>query len=82
MKLTKKKDDRPWREFTPQEIYSIVCRDCVCCKYSLGTPDDQNIYAVSCDYMRMENQRRPCRPGQCRRCGVFREKVKDNQSFW
>lgn len=71
-----KDQSKPWREYTPKEIYAIVCRDCTYCKYSLGVLNDKDMDSISCDYLRKQQERRPCMPGQCRRHGVFQAKYQ------
>lgn len=62
---------KPWRMFKQPEILNITRRDCMKCRYAIGSSLEDNKAQITCDYIRIKGCSRPCQPGQCRETGVF-----------
>ena len=64
---------KPWRNMTEKDIQEIKTKDCFKCQYYYkGTSS----FKGCCNYLELENKRRPCRPGTCREQGVFKGKTR------
>lgn len=47
---------------------------CAHCAYFPNTNMEKTHHAVSCDYLIITGKRRPCKAGECKEAGVFKEK--------
>lgn len=67
---------------TVKDILKTRKQDCTKCMYIKGLKGgclNRSIALATdtyCDYLTMEKCRRPCRPGECRKAGVFRQRKR------
>lgn len=66
-----------WSKMTEKEIRKIGEKDCKYCKNSVVISMSNNTNKIyACMYIDYHKQKRPCRPGECRKAGAFELKQK------